>query len=206
MAPVFVLLAPIVGALCSNLVPGTAVPLGFWRGLVVQCALIAAPLAATWWGPVRWRNLLFQRAGARASLGLCIAYSAVYLLLLFAAQRAGLHVSHFDLARRTLGLPVVLALYVPLWGFLEALWMAYVYAYLDLGALRRPHPSWLGLALGGAWFGALHAAVQVVAYHVPWGRAWPNVAIGILFCITQSITKWSRNAWGAALFWTVSNF
>ncbi|WP_277093417.1 hypothetical protein [Alicyclobacillus mali (ex Roth et al. 2021)] len=132
MAPVFVLLAPIVGALCSNLVPGTAVPLGFWRGLVVQCALIAAPLAATWWGPVRWRNLLFHRAGARASLGLGIAYSAVYLLLLFAAERAGLHVSHFDLARRTLGLPVVLALYVPLWGFLEALWMAYVYAYLDL--------------------------------------------------------------------------
>ncbi|WP_231862858.1 hypothetical protein [Alicyclobacillus mali (ex Roth et al. 2021)] len=105
MAPVFVLLAPIVGALCSNLVPGTAVPLGFWRGLVVQCALIAAPLAATWWGPVRWRNLLFHRAGARASLGLGIAYSAVYLLLLFAAQRAGLHVSHFNLARRTLGLP-----------------------------------------------------------------------------------------------------
>ncbi|MDI9260419.1 hypothetical protein [Alicyclobacillus sendaiensis] len=118
----------------------------------------------------------------------------------------GFRVSHFDLARRTLGLAAVMALYVPLWGVLEALWMSYVYAYLDLALLRRPHPSWPGLVLGGAWFGGLHAAVQMLAYHVPWDRAWPDVAIGLLFCITQSITKWSGNGWGAAPFWTVSNF
>jgi len=206
MAPVLVLLAPVAGALFANVVPHTAVPLGFWRGLAVQCALVAAPLAATWWGPVRWRDLPLTRTGARRSLTLGITYSLVYLFLVFAAQVMGFRVSHFDLARRTLGLPAVLALYVPLWGFLEALWMSYVYAYLDLALLRRPHPSWPGLALGGAWFGALHAAVQMLAYHVSLARAWPDVAMGVLFCITQSITKGSGNAWGAALFWTVSNF
>lgn len=86
MAPVFVLLAPILGAMLSNLVPATAVPLGFWRGLVVQCALVAAPLAATWWGPVRWRDLLLTSAGARRSFALGIIYSLVYLLLLVAAS------------------------------------------------------------------------------------------------------------------------
>ncbi|WP_236011437.1 hypothetical protein [Alicyclobacillus fructus] len=69
MAPVFVLLAPILGALLSNLVPATA-----------------APLAATWWGPVRWRDLLLTSAGARRSFALGIIYSLVYLLLLVAAR------------------------------------------------------------------------------------------------------------------------
>ncbi|WP_174519938.1 hypothetical protein [Alicyclobacillus sendaiensis] len=56
----------------------------------------------------------------------------------------------------------MMALDVPLRGVLEALWMSCVYTYLDLALLRRPHPSWPGLLLGGAWFGGLYPACSGV--------------------------------------------
>lgn len=206
MLGVAVLAGPLVGALLANLVPNTLAPVGFWRGLAVQVGLLLAPLAASFFGPVRWQDLRLARAGAGRSVALGLLYSAVYLAFLVVAAHMGLHVSHFDLARRRLGLPTVIALYVPFWAFLEALWMSYVYAFLDRILFGTSTGTWSSLLLGSLLFGILHASVQVVAYHSSVLPSLPYISLGILFFITQSITKLTNNAWGTLIFWSVSNF
>jgi len=199
------LLAPAIGALVARLVPAYPEPRAFWSGLVVQLALLAAPLAM-----LRARQapatIGLGRRGWRRSLLLGGAYCLVYLALLVVAARYGLTTSHFDAARRRLGLAVVLALYLPFWGLAEATWMAYLLALVQR-ALIGPGPlTWRAVGIAGLWFGVLHAVVQIVLYRQSPAAAAGYVLVGLLLVAAGSIPRLTGNAWGMVLFWIVSNF
>lgn len=65
--------------------------------------------------------------------------------------------------------------------------------------------TWRGLVAAGLWFGILHIGVQVILYRQPLVPSPARIAVGVLLFITASILKWTGNAWGMLVFWTVSN-
>ena len=200
-----VLLAPAIGALVARSIPAYPEPRGFWSGLVVQLALLAAPLAMLRSGQSP-AAIGLGRRGWRRSLLLGAAYCLIYLALLAVAARYGLATSHFDAARRRLGLVAVLALYLPFWGVAEAAWMAYLMT-LAQRALIGPGPlSWRAVGVAGLWFGILHVIVQVVLYRQPVATAAGYLLVGLLLVVAGSIPRLTGNAWGMVLFWVVSNF
>ncbi len=202
---VVALLAPMLGAIVARLIPTYPEPRAFWSGLVVQLALLAAPVAML----LRRQSpavIGLGRRGWRGSVLLGGAYCLVYLILLVAAARHGLTTSHFDVARRQLGIVAVLALYLPFWGLAEGVWMAYLLA-LAQRTLIGPGPlTWRALGIAALWFGVLHAVVQIVLYQQPPTVAASYVLVGLLLVIAGSIHRLAGNAWGMVLFWTVSNF
>ncbi|MCL6446234.1 MAG: hypothetical protein K6T83_22775 [Alicyclobacillus sp.] len=64
----------------------------------------------------------------------------------------------------------------------------------------------MGLAAAGLWFGILHALSHLLLYHASWTEALGYIVVGVIFIVTGSILKFTGNAWGMTLFWTVCNF
>ncbi|MCL6548432.1 MAG: hypothetical protein K6T30_05940 [Alicyclobacillus sp.] len=171
----------------------------------MQLALLSVPFVMLV-SRTPWASIGFSLQRLVPSLRIGAGYSLLYLILMVAATRLGAHVSHFDGARHQLGLPLVLLMYVPFWGVLESVWMAFTYTVIDRWVTRRTARSWPGLVVAGLWFGVLHAVIQVVLYHQPWTTGLEYIAVGVLFIVAGSILKLTGNAWGMTLFWTVSNF
>lgn len=201
----FTFLIPVVGAVVARLLPISAAPEGFWRGFVLQVFLALAPLAYVASGGL-WEEAGLGRAGAWRSLLWGAGYSAVYLALVLGASAFGLRAPHFDEARRILGLPAVLALYVPFWGVLEAIWIALFLHAVDRSLKPSGRPGWPSLLIGGLGFGLAHAWVQAVLYGAPLVTALGYIAVGVVFVVAATIVRATGSAWGLLLFWTVSNF
>jgi hypothetical protein len=202
---IVVVLAPALGAVAARLLPSYPEPRAFWSGLIVQLALLSAPVAMLL-GRQSPAAIGLGRQGWRRSLLLGGAYCLVYLILLLIAARYGLTTSHFDTARRRLGTVVVLALYLPFWGGAEAVWMAYLIALVQRTLVGPGAFTWRALGIAALWFGVLHAIVQVVLYRQSPATAAGYVLVGLLLVIAGSIPRLTGSAWGMVLFWVVSNF
>ncbi|MBX6351675.1 MAG: hypothetical protein IRZ11_09250 [Clostridia bacterium] len=206
-------LSPLAGAVIGHVLPVSLLPVGFWRGLILQLCLAATPVAFVALDG-RWSAAGFARAGARRSLVWGAAYSAVYLALVLGASAFGVRTPHFDEARRILGLPAVLALYIPFWGLLEGVWIALFLYALDglLGGGARARavppkgPGWAAILVGGLGFGLAHSWVQAVLYGQPIFAALGYIAVGVVFVVAATIVRATGSAWGLLLFWTISNF
>ncbi|MCL6446233.1 MAG: hypothetical protein K6T83_22770 [Alicyclobacillus sp.] len=125
-----VLVSPALGAFVADIPARYPDPVGYWQGFVVQLALLATPVAV-WLSGTRWASIGFSTEKWKSSIFLGVLYSLIYMALVAVATRFGVHLSHFDSARRTLGLPLVLLMYIPFWGVLESVWMAYAYTVID---------------------------------------------------------------------------
>jgi hypothetical protein len=176
---------------------------GYWQGLIIQAALLLAPLdlllhrrGAAWAG--------LQRRGLSRSLAIGGGLAALYLVGLLGLAAAGVRLPHFDGARAQLGLLPVLALYVPLWGVLEGVWVNHLVRTISawLGADR---PSWTAILVGGVWFGLVHVLVQVLQ-GTSLIDAATSLYIGVFAVLAGYLLRSTGNGWGFVLFWTVVNF
>lgn len=176
---------------------------GYWQGLIIQSALLLAPLdlllhhrGTAWIG--------LQRRGLHRSLAIGGGLAALYLVGLLALAAAGIRLPHFDGARAQLGLLPVLALYIPFWGVLEGIWVNYLIRTISawLGADR---PSWPAILLAAIWFGLVHVLVQVLQ-GTPLIGAASSLYIGLFAVLAGFLLRSTCNGWGFVLFWTIVNF
>ena len=177
---------------------------GFWRGLIIQGMLLFAPLEAI----VSRRSLKeigLPMHGNRRSLSLGAVLSALYLVALGAATLAGIPSSHFDQARRVLGTPAVLLLYVPFWGVLEGVWIVYLLATVSR-LLGKNSVGWVSILIAALWFGILHTFIQLLLNHASLSYALSYSAVGLLVVLAGAILKYTGSGWGFVLFWLISNF
>lgn len=82
----------------------------------------------------------------------------------------------------------------------KGIWITYFLRASTSQPVRRH------LLMGSLWFGLLLAVIQWALYGQPPSMAAGYVLVGGIFAIAGSITLLTGNAWGTALFWTVSNF
>ena len=118
--------------------------------------------------------------------------------------RVGVVLPHFDGARRVLGLPLVLLLYVPLWGVLEGVWVNHLVATVARWR-GEDRPGWVTLLLAALWFGVAHVVVAVLLEGGGIGSVL-ELPVGLFALFAGLLLRWTRNGWGFVLFWTVVNF
>lgn len=195
-------LAPLLGAVIAVQIHFPTLQ-GYWQGLIIQAALLLAPLdmllhsrTAVWVG--------LQRRGLRRSLTIGGGLAALYVIGLLVLAVANVHLPHFDGARARLGLLPVLALYIPFWGVLEGVWINHTIRTISswLGASR---PSWPAILLAGIWFGLLHVLVQTLQ-GTPLPDALVSLYIGVFAILAGYLLRTTANGWGFVLFWTIVNF
>jgi hypothetical protein len=195
-------LAPLLGAVVAVQLPFPTLQ-GYWQGLIIQTALLLAPLdlllhhrSSAWVG--------LQHRGLRRSLAIGGGLAALYLVGLLGLAAVGVQLPHFDGARAQLGLLPVLALYVPFWGVLEGFWVNHMIRTFSawLGADR---PSWPAILLGAIWFGLAHVLVQILQGTPP-VEAASSLYIGVFALLAGYLLRSTRNGWGFVLFWTIVNF
>ncbi len=209
---VAVLLAPVlVGLVASFLLPPLPPPSRFWEALVGQSAFVLAPLAVALSGRLSWEAIGLRRAGLKRSLALGALYSLPFVVQELIVVRSGsappFQIVSFE-ATLYLGVPLSVALFVPFWGIFESMWMCYlIYAanrWLSGGGggvLR-----WRALLLAALLFGLLHVQSQLVFAGAPLPQALGSVVIGLALLIPGTIPKFTGNAWGLVLWFTVTNF
>jgi hypothetical protein len=145
-----------------------------------------------------------RRAGLVRSLLPAGLLALGYVVLLIIGAMVGITVPHFDHARRVLGLVPVLALYLPLWGVLEGVWVNHL-VRTTAALLGQERPGWRSIALAALWFGVVHVIVQVVLEGGGLGSLL-SVLTGVFALVAGVLLRRTGNGWGFVLFWTVVNF
>lgn len=199
---VLAVLAPVLGTAIAAPIPFPSIA-GYWHGLIVQLLLLLAPLDLI----VHRRPPAFiglRRRGLLGSLVPCIVLAAAYVLGLLVLAHAGIVLPHFDGARRTLGLPLVLLLYVPLWGVLEGIWVNHLVATITRWR-GEERPGWASILLAALWFGVVHVVVAAVLEGGGVGSVL-ELPIGLFAALAGLLLRRTGNGWGFLVFWTVANF
>lgn len=180
-----------------------AVLQGYWQGLIIQIALLLAPLdlllqrrAPAWIG--------LRRDGVRPSVLIGGGLAALHLIGLIVLAAVGIRLPHFDGARAQLGLVPVLALYLPFWGVLEGVWVNHLVRTVSTW-FGQERPSWPAILVSGVWFGLAHVFVQAVQ-GTPLPVAFSSSYIGVFAVLAGWLLRSTGNGWGFVLFWTVVNF
>lgn len=202
ISSVLAVCAPLLGALIAVQFHFATIQ-GYWQGLIIQISLLLAPLdLLLQHRPLAWLGL--RRQGLRTSVSIGGALATLYLLALIALAIAGIRLPHFDGARAQLGLVPVLALYFPLWGVLEGVWVSHLIRTIS-SWLGTERPTWTAILLSGLWFGLVHVFVQMLQ-GTPLLEAAVSISIGVFAVFAGFLLRLTRNSWGFLIFWTVVNF
>ena len=184
---VLVVLAPVLAEVVLWLLPSFPLPHGsYWEAVVGQATFASAALAVALSRRCSWGKIGLSRTGSAVSLALGVLYCLVPFVLTLAAVRLGfLHSLNpgaiIEEPSRFLGTPLAFALYLPFWGVLESVWMAYLIFAANRWLVGDGPLRWRALLLAALYFGSLHVFTQVVWAGTPlpqalfslWRSGWP---------------------------------